>query len=280
VNDLGLLVIDNLGERIHKANVTVHQTESNYYELLHPEIYNDFEQKRIKLTLKLVDKLIEDNQKVALDFGAGTGNLTGKLLQLGYKVIAVDISPDMCEILKKRLKNYSEDGRLRIINSPIEDVRFNEAEFDLITCYSVLHHLPDYVDVIRKLAALLKKGGVMYLDHEASPLYWKHEAHKKVACMMQYSHSLSEILINTLYFRILRVNIPNVSHIDYHLSDYWTWKEHHIDHEKIKFVFKEEKFGFFTRIDYHVRRTWIPNPIFYLFKQTCEPNMSLWIAKK
>ena len=33
----------------------------------------------------MVDKLIVDNQKKALDFGAGTGNLTGKLLRMNYR---------------------------------------------------------------------------------------------------------------------------------------------------------------------------------------------------
>jgi 2-polyprenyl-3-methyl-5-hydroxy-6-metoxy-1,4-benzoquinol methylase len=168
-----LFIGENLRERIHEANVAVHRFEAEYYVLLHPEVYGKQEQKRIDSTLKMVDQLVADNQKEALDFGAGTGNLTGKLLRMGYKVTAVDISAEMCAILKKKYKTYLAAEKLVAINSPIEDVNFDRDEFDLITCYSVLHHLPDYVDALQRLSAFLKKGGVMYMDHEASPFYWK-----------------------------------------------------------------------------------------------------------
>ena len=71
-----------------------------------PEVYGKQEQKRITSTLKIVDKLIADNKKEALDFGAGTGNLTGKLLRMDYKVTAVDISAEMCAVLKKRFQVF------------------------------------------------------------------------------------------------------------------------------------------------------------------------------
>src|SRR4030042_6987826 len=167
---------EDLRERVHEANVAVHRFEARYYELLHPEVYGKQEQKRVNSLLRIVDQLIEDNQKRALDFGAGTGNLSGKLLRMDYTVTAIDISAEMCTILKKRYNAYLEAKKLIVINSPIEDVSFGRGEFDLITCYSVLHHLPDYVDAIQRLSVFLKKGGVMYLDHEASPFYWKSEA--------------------------------------------------------------------------------------------------------
>lgn len=267
---------ENLRERIHEANVAVHRFEAEYYELLHPEVYGKQEQKRINSTLKMVDKLIADNQKKALDFGAGTGNLTGKLLHMDYKVTAIDISAEMCTILKKKYRTYLEAKKLIVINSPIEDVNFGKDEFDLITCYSVLHHLPDYVDAIQRLSVFLKKGGVMYLDHEASPFYWKSESHS-VAHLVKHIYFHSNPLLNTLYFKIRGINIPS---LDYALSDYWHKKEHPLDHRKIECIFEEENFDFFTRIDYHLNGTWILNPIFYIYKYICKPEMSFWVAKK
>ena len=72
-----------LKEKIHQANITVHHLEAQYYELLHPEVYSKQEQKRITTAMQKVDKLVTENRKVALDFGAGTGNLTGMLLADG-----------------------------------------------------------------------------------------------------------------------------------------------------------------------------------------------------
>ena len=270
----------NLQRRIREANVDVHRFEAKYYELIHPEIYSRFEQKRLNDTLKTVDKLVAADRvhtKKALDFGAGTGNLTCKLLQMGYEVTAVDISAEMCRILEKKCRRYLEDEQLVVINSPIEDVSFGRDEFDLITCYSVLHHLPDYVDVIQRLCGLLKKGGVMYLDHEISPFYWKSEA-SNVAHLVKLVYFHSNPLLNTLYFRILGLNVPS---LDYGLSDYWHKKAHHLDHGRIKSIFEKEQFDFFKRRDYYLKfRTWVLNPIFYAYKYSCKPEMSFWVAKK
>lgn len=269
------MMTENLRKRIHEANVEFHRFEARYYEFIHPEIFNKIEQKRLISALRKVDKLIDDNQKKALDFGAGTGNLTGKLLNMGYKVTAVDISAEMCELLKNRYINYLKNKKLRVIDSKVEDISFSKDKFDLITCYSVLHHLPDYVDVIRKLTFLLKKGGVMYLDHEESPFIWDQtQNHTR----LHHIYLTSNWLLNFLTNRIRRsLNIPP---IDYALADYWIKKEHHLDHKKIEHVFEEENFNFFMREDFHLHKTWILNPIFYIYKFTCKPDMSLWIAKK
>jgi len=250
----------NLEERIREANVVVHRFEAKYYELLHPEVYNKQEQKRINSTLKMVDEFIANNQRKALDFGAGTGNLTGKLLSMGYHVTAIDISAEMCALLRKKYEHYLEAKKLVVINLPIEDVSFDRGEFDLITCYSVLHHLPDYLDVVQRLCVFLKKGGVMYLDHEASPFYWKDES-DNIANLVKNIYFHSNPLLNTFYFEIIRMNVPS---IDYTLSDYWHKKEHALDHEKIECIFEKEHFGFFTRVDYHLKGTWIFNPIIKL----------------
>ena len=121
-------------EKIYQANVFVHRQEAQYYELLHPEVYSKQEQRRITAKLEMMNKLVTDNQKNALDVGAGTGNLTGKLLQIGYKVTAVDISAEMCAILQTKYNAYLKNSKLTIINSPIENLTFNVGKFDLITC--------------------------------------------------------------------------------------------------------------------------------------------------
>jgi ubiquinone/menaquinone biosynthesis C-methylase UbiE len=267
---------ENLREKIHEANITVHRFEAEYYELLHPEVYGNQEQKRINSTLKMVDKLVADNQKKALDFGAGTGNLTGKLLSMGYKVTATDISAEMCAVLKKKYKGYLTAKKLVVLNSPIEDVSFDRDEFDLIVCYSVLHHLPDYANALHGLTVFLKKGGVMYLDHEASPFYWKNES-GSMANLVKHLYFHSNPLLNALYFGIIGLKVPS---LDYTLSDYWHKNEHPLNHKKIERIFEKESFGFFTRMDYHLNGTWVLNPLFYIYKHTCKPEMSYWIAKK
>jgi 2-polyprenyl-3-methyl-5-hydroxy-6-metoxy-1,4-benzoquinol methylase len=271
-----LAVSEELRAKIHEANVEVHKSEADYYELLHPEVYSKREQKRINRMLKMVDGLVTGNEHRTLDFGAGTGNLTGKLLRMGYSVTATDISAKMCAVLKNKFSGYLKTGKLVVLNSPVEDASFGEGEFDLITCYSVLHHLPDYVGAVRRLSVFLKKGGVMYLDHEPSPFYWQTEP-QSLAHLVKSMYLHSNPLLNALYFQIVGASIPS---IDYALSDYWHKKDHPLDHSELERVFEEECFIFYRRVDYHLTGSWILNPLFYLYKRICKPEMSFWVAKK
>ncbi len=270
-----MLKAQSLEDQIHQANVAVHRFEAPYYELLHPEVYSRQEQRRITAKLKAVDQQIGDNQRNVLDVGAGTGNLTGKLLQMGYSVTATDISPEMCAVLKKKYARYLQD-KLTVINSPIEDLSFGMGEFDLITFYSVLHHLPDYSSALCTICGYLKKSGVMYIDHEASPFYWKGEP-SILASLVKGIYFHSNPLINSLYFRFIDLKVPT---IDYTLSDYWHKKEHALNHQAVAQVFKQKGFEFSNRTDYYQHATWIPNPLFPLYQLLCRPEMSYWIAKK
>jgi len=265
-----------LKEKIHKANVSVHQHEAQYYELLHPEVYTKQEQKRIAAKLQIIDKLVDGNQRSALDVGAGTGNLTGKLLEMGYKVTAVDISGEMCGILRRKYRSYTENNKLTIIKSPIENLAFDVGKFDLITCYSLLHHLPDYLTSLQCLSIFLKKGGVIYIDHEASPFYWKSEPNS-LANLIKGIYFHSNPVLNSVYFQIIGLKVPS---IDYSLSDYWHKKEHALDHQSIEQIFKKENYEFSKRIDYYQNSTWIPNPLLIIYRLLCRPEMSFWTAKK
>lgn len=270
---------ETLKEKIRKANIALHKYEANYYDLIHPEIYNEPEQKRLISALKKGDNLISassDGMRMALDFGAGTGNITGKLLRMGYHVTAVDISAEMCSILEKKYADYLKSKNLVVVNSAIEDLEFTEGTFDLVTCYSVLHHLPDYVEAIRRLSVFLKKGGVMYIDHEISPFYWEREP-KTVANLFKFVYLHLSPTFNSLYFRLVGLNLPS---LDYQLSDYWYAKKHQLNHKKIKQVFKEQAYQYHKRQDYHLRRGYFLNPLFRLYSRFCRPETSLWLAKK
>jgi ubiquinone/menaquinone biosynthesis C-methylase UbiE len=270
-----LLVTPKIKQQIHQANVKVHRIEAIYYEALHPEVYSRKEQTRITDKLSAVTSQIRSNQKKALDVGAGTGNLTGKLIGMGYNVVATDISPEMCSILRRKFNAYIPN-QLTVINSPIEDLTFKNGAFDLITGYSVLHHLPDYLTALRTLCSYLKHGGVIYIDHEASPTYWSKEP-RMLGSLVKAIYFHSNPTLNSLYFSAINLQIPI---IDYTLSDYWHKKEHALDHQKIAELFKELRFLYAKRTDYYQTSTWLPNPLSPLYRLLCSPEMSYWTAKK
>jgi 2-polyprenyl-3-methyl-5-hydroxy-6-metoxy-1,4-benzoquinol methylase len=268
----------DLREQIHKANIKFHRVEAKYFEKLHPEIYNIVEQKRLIRSLKEAVKLVSNDGKKALDFGAGIGNITGKLLHMGYKITAVDISKEMCEVLRSKYADFVKEGRLRIVNSKIEDVDFGSEEFDLITCYAVLHHLPDYEEVIRKVSSSLKKGGIIYLDHELSSLQGSTD---RIARLYYYFDWLLNLLTGSTYSQVAKVrdDFKSIDRTESTLADYWGQPERKIDNAKIEHALKEN-FSLCLRKNYHLHRTRIFNPIFCIFSHVSNPDMSCWIARK
>jgi ubiquinone/menaquinone biosynthesis C-methylase UbiE len=264
-----------LTEQIHEANVTVHRFEAKYYEALHPEVYSKKEQKRITNQLAALTAQIDSSQKKALDVGAGTGNITGKLLALGYTVVATDISPEMCAILKQKFGGYIPK-QLTILNSPIENLNFNKQQFDLVAGYSVLHHLPNYIAALHTLCSYVKRGGIIYFDHEASPTYWQGER-SGLASLVKALYFHSNPTLNSFYYGFIGLHVPN---IDYTLSDYWHKKEHALDHPAVGEVFRQEGFHYAKRTDYYQTSSWLPNPMSPIYRLICSPEMSFWTAKK
>ena len=195
---------------------------------------------------------------------------------MDYNVTAVDISPEMCSILNKKYWSYVKSRELTIINSPIESLSFEMGKFDLITCYSALHHLPDYLSALKSLSAFLREGGVFYIDHEASPFYWQG-GQNGLASLFKDVYFHSNPLLNSLYFQIIGLKVPL---IDYTLSDYWHKKEHALNHKSVETVFKQEGYEFSKRTDYYQNSTWILNPLSLIYRLIGKPEMSFWIAKK
>jgi SAM-dependent methyltransferase len=112
-------------------------------------------------------------ERVLLDVGAGSGNLTVRLLEHATTVIAADLSEVMLYALVHRL-NARTPGRVQGLALNGEDLRqLDDASVDLAAAYSVLHHIPDYLTMVAEMARVVRPGGVVYIDHEKAPAYWE-----------------------------------------------------------------------------------------------------------
>ena len=103
-----------------------------------------------------------DNARV-LDFGCGTGLLTEKISARAARVVALDPSVAMIEVLDSKIGNLGL-ANIDTIAKPLEDAIFSHAllfdsPFDLVTCSSVCAFLEDYPATVRALSQLLRPGG-------------------------------------------------------------------------------------------------------------------------
>ena len=94
-----------------------------------------------------------------LDFGCGTGQLTDKFAPLCNRIVAVDPSKAMVEVL--RAKGHSNVTTVDdyLTNELVSNNKCFEEKFDLIVASSVCSFLPNYEETVLLLKSLLKPSG-------------------------------------------------------------------------------------------------------------------------
>jgi SAM-dependent methyltransferase len=111
---------------------------------------------------QLIDEVIRGVPAGAghvLELGAGTGNATRELLERGYHVTAVENNPGMLD--KLSAKNLQQIGRLTICMQSAEDIDLVEKRnFDAVVAVNLVYALEDPAGCFRKIAEILKRGGV------------------------------------------------------------------------------------------------------------------------
>ncbi len=102
-----------------------------------------------------------------LDVGTGTGILIPYLLRSvgkeGY-IDAIDISPKMIEIAKKR----HIFPNVNFIVGDIETFEFGDSRYNCITCYSVFPHIDRWEETLKRLYEILIEGGRLGIFHSSS----------------------------------------------------------------------------------------------------------------
>jgi len=152
-------------------NIKTHDKIAKRYALNHGEIYNEIEQRRLRQELQDAIFAINtnSNRKIALDFGSGAGNLTSHLSELGCDVIAGDVSQGFLDLIAS--KSYKTIVQTIKLNG-IDISNVSDQSVDMVATYSVLHHIPDYLSILKEFMRVLKPGGVVFIDHEPSEGFW------------------------------------------------------------------------------------------------------------
>lgn len=204
-------------DKILDANLAVHNREARFFETIHTEIFNSFEQSRIFQTLKSITKLFHENSKI-LDVGAGTGNIANKLISLGFKnIICVDISRQMLNQLLMKTSLDSESTVCSDIDTWLNENK--SKKFDIIILSSVLHHLPHYQNTLEKLLNHLNDEGILLITHE--PLRENDGSISLCILLTFFIRNLDYSLYIVRYLFLVITGKLKHLNIDYYYSDYW-----------------------------------------------------------
>jgi SAM-dependent methyltransferase len=137
----------NVQARFHGAG---HDYEPGSPHLRHPAL-------RSRVSASLARLVRGDPRCRALELGAGHGTFTSVLRQAGTAVVVTEMSPASAATLRRR---FAGDSGVTVVDDPDGDWAFRtDSRFDLVVCVSVLHHIPDYLRTVERLAALLVPGG-------------------------------------------------------------------------------------------------------------------------
>ena len=109
------------------------------------------------------------NDKLVLDAGCGPGVYTEWLLDHGASVIAVDVSPKMIELAKKRIGNRA-NIQLADLRKPLPFIE--DASIDVVLSPLVLDYIKDWQSPFKEFFRILKPGGafVFSVTHPFSPV--------------------------------------------------------------------------------------------------------------
>ena len=107
----------------------------------------------------LIDLLAERGRSIGgmtiCDFGCGTGLLTEQLADEAESIDAVDASPAMLDVLTAKI---AVGGWTNVRTTT--DIPSGHGTHDLVVCSSVCSFLDDYPGTVRRLAELLRPGGI------------------------------------------------------------------------------------------------------------------------
>lgn len=107
----------------------------------------------------IVEHVALNSHMQVMDFGAGTGLISGHISPLVKKITALDISETM---LKKLIAKPELQGKVEAICQDIIEQPLT-LEFDLIVSAMAMHHVEDTATLLQRFNQHLKPGGMIAL---------------------------------------------------------------------------------------------------------------------
>ncbi len=251
------------------------------YEHAHGDIFNPIEQQRLHAMLREALKSIQTGAAPvkALDFGCGSGNLTRHLIELGVHTTSADLSDDFLADVRRKFSAGNLSETLKLNGVDLSNVP--DAHFDLVATYSVLHHVPDYLAIVREMCRVVKPGGVLYIDHEVTETYYQRPAAyveflRKARPRVNWRRLVSLLLDVRGYVHIVRrLRNPRYKRE----GDIHVWPDDHIEWDKIEQILATEGFEIVAKQDYLLCKAIYDPQVYSEYKDRCADERVL-IARR
>lgn len=151
--------------------------------------------------------------KIALDVGIGTGACLPILLELGYRIIGLDISLPMlkkCEdrIIESNMKYKKND--IFLIQCDAHSIPIINESIDIIIYRNSLHHFRKPELSLRESIRVLKNGGSLIIIESVAPSYRSKKIWKKSLRMKDEGRNMNFTFCYIELFRQLQKMCLNI----------------------------------------------------------------------
>jgi len=144
----------SLEERIKKANRIIFENKDFDEYDKNPSIFDPERQQEIENILSSY------RSEKLLDVGCGTGNVLRLAAKYYKQCYGADLSYNLVNQLKKR------QPELNLLHADSYNLPFIDNTFDVVSYYAILHHVYNFKSVLKESFRVLKKGGILYIDHD------------------------------------------------------------------------------------------------------------------
>jgi ubiquinone/menaquinone biosynthesis C-methylase UbiE len=117
---------------------------------------------------RMVELAAPDHSTRMLDIATGGGHVARAFAPYVESVVASDLTPEMLEHTEHAFREWGLDNVTTQV-ADAEDLPFDNASFDLVTCRIAPHHFP-HVDVfVREVYRVLRRNGTFVLVDSTVP---------------------------------------------------------------------------------------------------------------
>lgn len=200
---------NDLDRVVLQANIEYHDIIASQYEtdVSAAFIFTGKVQQKIESVVKLLSCRTEG--KVWVDVGCGTGNVLKFAQKYFQQAVGIDVSIEMLRL--------AQDRKLTVSLGNVKVLPVLSGTVDVVSAFSVLHHLFDFKPALEEIHRILKPGGYFYGDLDPNGL-----------CVFRRP------MVQTVYRRILKWYVrlaygasPSMSDQDENLARLQNLAEYH-----------------------------------------------------
>jgi SAM-dependent methyltransferase len=107
----------------------------------------------------------EGRSPCLLDVGTGTAQIPIELLRhdAACEVIAIDLAEEMLKLARRNIERAGFQAAIRVELADAKHLPYSNGRFDAVISNSIVHHIPQPLDVLAEMVRVLKPGAPLFV---------------------------------------------------------------------------------------------------------------------